>query len=310
MRIQKLLFCFAICFVMFTVGCIKQNKTESSVITEEPSQVFQNSENVHQAFWVTFDNNGLEGTSASGINPSDSFWTADVTRQYQDASAPRELTIFFNGNSVTGTYKYSTIPSGENYQRDTYGVMPYSFVVNHDTQELLSYIYYGKWETTNPITEEEAECIAQDFIKDYLEDTSYEITKDIWNESLPYVYSYRYDVVIGSEKTVSGAMISVTDDGVIKSFNSKMLSQIKQYIDENGQDYVLSQIKEFESDEVIAEIDKLVKESDSILDYEITGHYFTLGKENEPVMIYYLETELKAGGGTIVKAYVRLSEED
>ena len=105
-------------------------------------------------------------------------------------------------------------------------------------------------------------------------------------------------------------MISVTDDGVIKSFNSKMLSQIKQYIDENGQDYVLSQIKEFESDEVIAEIDKLVKESDSILDYEITGHYFTLGKENEPVMIYYLETELKAGGGTIVKAYVRLSEED
>ena len=175
MRIQKLLFCFAICFVMFTVGCIKQNKTESSVITEEPSQVFQNSENVHQAFWVTFDNNGLEGTSASGINPSDSFWTADVTRQYQDASAPRELTIFFNGNSVTGTYKYSTIPSGENYQRDTYGVMPYSFVVNHDTQELLSYIYYGKWETTNPITEEEAECIAQHFIKDYLEDTRYEI---------------------------------------------------------------------------------------------------------------------------------------
>ena len=176
-------------------------------------------------------------------------WNPEMLNYHQDQSAPKEVSVIFNGKTYEGNYQKTSVSIPNTYLTHRYEGENVYFETNDVTGELtsISFIY----EPSNDATLTEIDCkviadsIADDYIvlNDYrIETTSFDIYENI-------VYSFTYYREINGYKTSDSLTVSIDGNGKIFSFGMNSLGAFEEvesvtYNSEKGQNAINSKLND------------------------------------------------------------------
>lgn len=152
-------------------------------------------------------------------------WSYEQCNPHEDASAPAEMTVTFNGKTYTGTYidSFTTIPNtfaSHHYKVDTKDGTVVSFDTNAQTGALTRFSLYNK--AKNEVTMDETDCrkIADGLAKEYISLKDYKVKTEGFYDNTAFAYTY-YREVSGYETTDS-IRIFVDGDGTVTNCDVSM----------------------------------------------------------------------------------------
>lgn len=156
-------------------------------------------------------------------------WSYEKRNPHDDATAPAEMSVTFDGVTYNGTYQrsYTTMPNtfvSHRYKGKTENGKTVNFSVHAQTHK-LAFISIS-YKLVQEATKDEDECrkIADAIADDYISMKDYKVKVDK-NESLSYTYTY-YREVSGYE-TADRMRIVVGGDGVVRSCDVSQLGTFK-----------------------------------------------------------------------------------
>lgn len=157
-----------------------------------------------------------------------SFWGAEKISYHNDADAPKEASVAFDGKTYTGQYSRSSVIIPNTYVSHRYkgehdGQIVY-FETHAETGAITSILLVSK--TLEQSVADQAACrqVADKIAKEYIPVEEYAVsvtasTKD--ENSVAYTYAYYREV--NGYRTSDGLQITVDGNGNITSFGVGML---------------------------------------------------------------------------------------
>ncbi len=209
-------------------------------------------------------------------------WATDYTGPYQDASAPKQKTVTFQGKSYTGEYDATTFMLPETHKRHCYDGDHVLFDVHAVTGELLYFIRTDADSIEAPFTITDEQCldIAKNAAKEYIDINSYQYKGSKSDE----LYNHRYNVTfyreIGGYRTNDILVITVSGKGEVVAMYQTMLGSFDGVSSFELGTQTATTILE-------AKVDSIYQGIDEYRDYEVRNvQLVTL--EDGSIALYYL----------------------
>lgn len=249
-----------------------------------------------------------DSTIGAEITSELEWWSCDCT-EFQDDSAPRTLTVTFNGNSYTGTYKYSVVYMPEIYQSDYYEMENGDFSVHPETGELESFDLddrqYGE------MTAEDCLEIAEEAARQIADISEYTLTV----EPGKTLHWYTFTRYIGDVKTAERISIGVSTAGLVRRFESTQLGAFdvnyaaSATLSTSAAQSIEALFSE-QADAVLEEkinmmyagLDEAYPDSDPTLSYEVTESRLVMLPDNTLGVLQTVETDVTT---TVENGYIQ-----
>ena len=177
---------------------------------------------------------GSVSDGIGGIHTSDvPEWSSEKLNPHDDTTAPKEMTVTFNGKTYTGSYEGSYTRLPNTYVSHSYmgkledGNLVY-FYVNGKTQELTSISLYRKTEQAGK-TVDEAACrkVADELAGKYISLKDYKVKVDPFKDYDFIRYTYTYYREVSSYETTDMLRVVVDGNGVVTSCDMSMVGTFK-----------------------------------------------------------------------------------
>ena len=139
-------------------------------------------------------------------------WSIENTWEHQDASAPKEATVDFNGKRCTGQYDYTTVDIPATYPAHRYRGDGFSFAINAETGKL---VWFEELGTTDAVCDPQT-CrdIADAFARQYISIDEYTVTVTQKQSACKYEYCRQVNGIRTSDRMV----VWVEGDGTVSAF--------------------------------------------------------------------------------------------
>ena len=160
-------------------------------------------------------------------------WSYEKLNPHDDASAPVEMTVTFNGKTYTGSYdgSYTRMPNtyvSPSYKGNTEDGKIVFFYVNANTQELTCISLHRKTEQAGKIVDETV-CreAADDLAGNYISLKDYMVKEDSYKDYDYTAYAYTYYREVSGYETTDMLRIVVDGNGNITSCDMSMIGTFK-----------------------------------------------------------------------------------
>lgn len=159
-------------------------------------------------------------------------WSYEKRNSHDDATAPAEMSVTFDGVTYTGNYKRSYTMMPNTFVRHVYngktedGTLVY-FEVHEKTQDLMSVWFVGGFEQTTPKKESECRKIADAIADDYISLKDYKVKLEPYDRYDYTSYTYTYYREVSGYETADRMRIVVGTDGMVKSCDVSQLGIFK-----------------------------------------------------------------------------------
>ncbi len=192
----------------------KQNEETTALSTKQVAG--------YQAFLV----GGASDSAGDVANSSEyDLWPIEEQNPHQDASAPREYTVLFDGKEYTGTYSRTELSAPRTYKVHKYFNFDErcSFSVHAQTGELMYINLPTSLIKPYPVDKEKCAESAKSYAARYIDLNTYQTEEIIYDEGGEYFYSLRFYREIGGYRTNDILRISVNGSGEIVTMEQSML---------------------------------------------------------------------------------------
>lgn len=218
-------------------------------------------------------------------------WSPEMLNYHQDQSAPKEVSIVFNGNTYVGNYQKTSVSIPNTYLSHRYKGQNVYFETNKATGELtsISFVYEPSKEAT--LTENDckkiADGIADDYVvlKDYLVETSsFAIYENM-------VYSFTYYREINGYKTSDSLTVSIDGNGKIFSFGMNSLGAFK---DIESVSYNSDKVQ----NAINSKLNDIYKDKSSRKEYNIDKSILVRLEDGSVALLYTINNQFEDGNET------------
>lgn len=173
--------------------------------------------------YVAWEVGGYDDTDG-GVHSSEfSIWSSEKLNYHQDAAAPAEITVSFNGKSYTGSYQRSAVFIPDTYLSHRYKGDNVFFRINAETGELVGIQFVREKAEKATISEDECRIIAEAIADDYIDLSQYQVEVDINEINENFLYGCSFYRVVDGFKMADGLTVVVDGNGNVSSFGSTML---------------------------------------------------------------------------------------
>lgn len=212
------------------------------------------------------------------------------TDSVQDASAPAQMTVTFQGKSYTGEYDYSICQFPETHKRHKYDGDHILFDIHAQTGKLLYFLRTDAdaFDQRFVVGDEQCLELAKAAAREYIavDDYQYEVSKD--DELGNHRYTVRFYREIGGYRTNDNLVITINGNGEVVAMSQTMLGSF----DGVSSFELGAQAAETMLD---AKVDGLYRDIENYLDYEIrTVRLITL-EDGSRALYYLIDVSFDAG---------------
>lgn len=215
---RKPIFLFTI-IIGFCILCLYINTSTQKIISPDSNTLFNNP----LSFFEVGSFDSLDGGKHISEYP---LWSEQAYSATSDFTAPKTMSINFEGKQYKGTYWYTITEGFNTYKSNYYTFDNGYFAINSTTNELNCIVLPVTNDVTDRLSIVEYKGIANSIAKKYIKTDEYSIEILDGDSIISFCY-YKY---IDNIKTSDMLSISLDKSGNVASFSTSMLNRFNSNI--------------------------------------------------------------------------------